>query len=156
MGFEKDFNCVCEAVENIKDLQDAVEDQCPTSCFSNLLSPVANLGDTIPFILYTKKGDLLKAFGNVGELMGGDCFKTPFFRVEDIRGNCCATLSLLMPLRNGDLVDFDDCDVDVCDVNGLVKTDFCIEVDLTCFCAIQCLNPRLVNNNVAGVGDRKK
>ncbi len=149
-----DFNCVCDAIQNIKDLQDAVEDQCPTSCFSDLLSPANFVGDTIPFLLYTKKGDLFKAFGNIGELRGGDCFKTPFFRVEGI-DDCCATLSLLRPVG----VDFCDKD-DICDVERLVKTDFCIEVDLGCFCAIQCLDPRLVNNfargNVAGVEDRVK
>ncbi|KAA0546545.1 spore coat protein [Bacillus sp. BGMRC 2118] len=128
----KEFNCVCDAVENIHDLQEAVEDQCPTSCYSNLLSPANFLGDTIPFILYTKKGEPFKAFGNIG---GEDCFKTPFFRVENI-DDCCATLSLLMP----------DCS-DICGVNNLVKTAFCIEVDLSCFCAIQCLDPRLVVNS---------
>lgn len=149
-------NCVCEAVQNIKDLQDAVEDPCPTSCFSNLLSPANFVGDTIPFLLYTKKGELFKAFGNVGELRGGDCFKTPFFRVENVNGDCCATLSLLRPIGT----DF-NCKDDICDVENLVKTDFCIEVDLSCFCAIQCLDPRLVvdffpmnnNNSVAGVED---
>ncbi|MBM7659728.1 spore coat protein Z [Bacillus mesophilus] len=139
-----DFNCVCKAVQNIKDLQDAVEDNCPTSCFSDLLSPANFVGDTIPFLLYTKKGDLFKAFGNIGELRGGECFKTPFFRVEGIDG-CCATLSLLRPIG----VDFCETD-DICNVERLVKTDFCIEVDLGCFCAIQCLDPRLVTNFFRG------
>ncbi|MFC4320618.1 CotY/CotZ family spore coat protein [Litchfieldia salsa] len=138
----KDLNCVCDAVQNIADLQDAVEDCCPTSCYENLLSPVANLGDTIPFMLTNKCGDLFKAFGNVGQLEAGDCFETVFFRVETIRNDCCATLSLLQPTEAIDC----DCKEKVCDVTGLEKTDYCIEVDLTCFCAIQCLSPRLVTN----------
>ncbi|MBE4909411.1 spore coat protein [Bacillus luteolus] len=146
---DKDLNCVCEAVLNIKDLQDAVDDDCPTSCFSNLLAPTQFVGDTIPFLLYTKKGDLFKAFGNVGELLPGDCFKTPFFRVEDVRKDCCATLSLLRPVDGRG-----SCKDDVCDVERLVRTDFCIEVDLRCFCAIQCLDPRLVVRNfVADIDD---
>ena len=52
----KDRNCVCEAVEAILDAQEEVQDRCPTSCFSDLLSPVAFRGDTIPFMLFTKKG----------------------------------------------------------------------------------------------------
>lgn len=148
---DKDLNCVCEAVLNIADLQDAVEDDCPTSCFSNLLAPTQFVGDTIPFLLYTKKGDLFKAFGNVGELLPGDCFKTPFFRVEHVRRDCCATLSLLRPVNAHGTV---DCATDVCDVDNLVRTDFCIEVDLSCFCAIQCLDPRLVVRNfVADIDD---
>jgi spore coat protein Y/spore coat protein Z len=128
-------NCVCDAVENILDQQEAVNDKCSTSCYSNLLNPVKSLGDTIPFILFNEKGSLFKAFGNVG----GDCFETAFFRVENIK-NCCATLRLLLPLDcHGHLAH------DVCDVKKLVKTKNCVEVDLTCFCAIQCLSPRLVN-----------
>ncbi|MBD8067499.1 CotY/CotZ family spore coat protein [Bacillus sp. PS06] len=137
-----DLNCVCDAVQNIADIQDAVEDRCPTSCFENLLSPVEFVGDTVPFMLYNQCNDLFKAFGNVGQLDDGDCFETVFFRVETIRNGCCATLSLLRP-TNG--VDF-DCKDDVCDVTGLEKTDYCIEVDLSCFCAIQCLSPQLVTN----------
>ncbi|MGG4031285.1 CotY/CotZ family spore coat protein, partial [Bacillus subtilis] len=33
----------------------------------------------------------------------------------------------------------------VCEVFRLEKTNYCIEVDLDCFCAINCLNPRLIN-----------
>lgn len=127
--------CVCDAVENIFEQQEAVQDNCPTSCYSNLLNPVKSLGDTIPFILYNEKGTLFKAFGNVGD----NCFETAFFRVENIR-HCCATLRLLLPLDcHGHLTH------EVCNVKELVKTKNCIEVDLTCFCAIQCLSPKLVN-----------
>jgi spore coat protein Y len=139
-----DKNCVCEAVEEILDAQEAVEDQCATSCFSNLLSPSMAPGrDTIPFILYDKKGKPFKAFGNIGarQMVNGEqkCFRTFFFRVEDVK-DCCATLKLLK-VDNEENPE-DPCDLDADDV--LVKTDFCIEVDLTCFCAIQCLSPDLL------------
>ncbi|MBE4909412.1 spore coat protein [Bacillus luteolus] len=137
-------NCVCEAVEAILDAQDAVNDKCPTSCFQDLLNPAVAPGrDTIPFILFDKKGGLFKAFGNVGKRLPlgdeMDCFKTIFFRVENIKDDCCATLSLLRP-ENGDIKD--PCDLGAED--RLFRTDFCIEVDLSCFCAIQCLSPDLV------------
>lgn len=143
---DRDNNCVCEAVEQILAEQEAVEEvTCPTSCFSNLLGPVTGpQRDTIPFILYGKKGELFKAFGNVGGFTGDmTCFQTIFFRVEAVE-DCCATLSLLRP------VDVDGNTLSVCnpcdeDFFGLEKTDFCIEVDLDCFCAIQCLSPELVD-----------
>ncbi|MED4533619.1 CotY/CotZ family spore coat protein [Metabacillus fastidiosus] len=145
-GKHSDNSCVCDAVEQILAEQEAVEEivGCSTSCYSNLLNPASAPGrDTIPFILFTKKGDLFKAFGNVGGFKGDmTCFSTIFFRVERLE-NCCATLSLLRPI--------DDCGnthhvCEPCDPDffALEKTDFCVEVDLDCFCAIQCLSPELV------------
>lgn len=129
------FNCVCAAIENILDQQNAVLDHCPSSCYSNLLNPVKFLGDTIPFMLLTEQGSPFKAYGDVG----GNCFTTAFFRVESTN-HCCATLRLLLPIDcHGQLAH------DVCDVHELIKTKSCVEIDLTCFCAIQCLSPRLVN-----------
>jgi spore coat protein Y len=148
-GKDRENNCVCEAVEQILAEQEAVEEiKCPTSCFSNLLSPAVNPArDTIPFILFNKKGDPFKAFGNVGGLIGEPaCFKTIFFRVEAVE-DCCATLSLLRPVDDcGNTI----CCIDPCDEDlfGLEKSDFCIEVDLDCFCAIQCLSPELVDRAV--------
>ncbi|MGM0874651.1 MAG: CotY/CotZ family spore coat protein [Bacillota bacterium] len=143
---DRDNNCVCNAVEQILAEQEAVEEiLCPTSCFSNLLNPVAGNKDTIPFMLSNKKGGLFKAFGNVGELTNAmmGCFTTIFFRVEAVE-DCCATLSLLRPvdIEQETLTIVDPCDDEFF---GLVKTDFCIEVDLDCFCAIQCLSPELVD-----------
>jgi spore coat protein Y len=148
---DRDNNCVCDAVEQILAEQEAVEEiTCPTSCFSNLLNPVAGTKDTIPFILTDKKGGLFRAFGNVGGLTGDmTCFKTIFFRVEAL-DDCCATLSLLRPVDiNGNTESVTDpCDEDFF---GLEKSDFCVEVDLDCFCAIQCLSPDLVDR----IADRK-
>lgn len=131
----KEVNCVLNTIVNIHEIQEAVEDQWRTSFYRNLLSPSNFAGDTIPFILYTTEGEPFYAYGNVGGLKGGDCFKTAFFRIENIH-NSCVTLSLLEP--NG---------FKIWDTNNLVKTHFCIEVDLSCFCAIQCLNSRLVVNS---------
>lgn len=51
----RDENCVCDAVEKILAEQEAVEEQCPTGCYTNLLSPTVTGKDTIPFLLFDKK-----------------------------------------------------------------------------------------------------
>lgn len=139
-------NCVCDAVEQIIKEQDAVEETtaCSTRRFGNLLSPTVSGKDTIPFLLYDKKGGLFSTFGNVGGFSDDmQCFESIFFRAESLK-DCCATLSILRPVDiNGDTLSVcHPCDPDFF---GLEKTDFCIEVDLTCFCAIQCLSPDLVD-----------
>lgn len=61
------------------------------------------------------------------------------FRVEHISDHC-ATLSLLIAFdKDRHILDFTDKD-SVCDVFRLEKSKYCIEVDLDCFCAIECLN----------------
>jgi spore coat protein Y len=135
-------NCVCDAVRNILAQQDAVEEQCTSSCFSNLLAPIANGADTIPFILYTKKGTPFSAFGGFSPTPQlRDTFRTPFFRVRDL-DDCCATLELLEPIG---VPEGQDCEADIeriiCRTDSLRRSNFCIEVDLDCFCAIQCFNP---------------
>lgn len=52
-----DENCVCDAVDKILAEQEAVEDKCPTSRYSNLLSPTVSGKDTIPFLLFDKRAD---------------------------------------------------------------------------------------------------
>jgi hypothetical protein len=140
--------CVLDAVEAIKDAQDAVE-QCKTSCFDNLLAPTGVEGDTIPFVLSNSDGSPFHAFGDVGN----NCFVSIWFRVEEIRG-CCATLRVLKPFEGpnnpltvAELVGSDKCCISLvgaCKLMSLEKTKTCIEVDLSCFCAIQCLKPSLV------------
>jgi hypothetical protein len=142
-------NCVLDAVEAIKDAQDAVE-ACKTSCFNNLLAPTGVEGDTIPFILKNDDGSPFHAFGNVGD--NSDCFVSIWFRVEDIRGKC-ATLQVLKPFDSNneltveELTGNDGCCISLvgaCLLDRLQKTNNCIEVDLSCFCSIQCLSPSLV------------
>ncbi|RSK26510.1 spore coat protein Z [Bacillus sp. HMF5848] len=156
---EKDNRCVCETLEFIADLQDAVEDDdfCAHNCNNPVLGEVFNnqpRANTRPFVLYTKEGKLFKALfkpvmiptdadaedfehgGHHGHKKGcndfDDCL-SPFFRVESVK-DCCAVLRVLMPVGRGD----DACDV----VEGdqrLIATNSCITVDLDCFCAVQCL-----------------
>ncbi|RSL30804.1 spore coat protein [Salibacterium salarium] len=147
---EESGSCVCDAVTAIKKAQDEVDNNgrgdCRNNCFNSLLSPNGNTNglDTVPFILQTKKGEYFYSVGAIGR---NDCFQTIFFRVESVdEDNCCATLSMLRP--DSDL-DFDKCCVDptsICDVDELERTRYCIEVDLDCFCSIQCLDPNLVGD----------
>ncbi|WP_240374893.1 CotY/CotZ family spore coat protein [Bacillus piscicola] len=142
-------SCVCDALVNIHKAQEKVErneDNCRNSCYTDLLNPRGkhhrHPHDTVPFMLQNKDGKYFYATGGIGR---DDCFQTVFFRVESIdEDNCCATLSMLRPDSD---IDFDDCCVDptsLCDVDELEKTRYCIEVDLTCFCAVQCLEPEIV------------
>ncbi len=84
---QKTTYCVREAVENIEDLQNAVEEDCPTGCYSNLLSPAYTLGNTVPFAIFTSKSKPFTAFGNVGELDNGPCFNTVF---SELKGSVTA------------------------------------------------------------------
>lgn len=94
--------------------------------------------DTIPLIISNQKCPL-EAFGRT---VNGKFFVTSVFRLEKLdTKHCCATLSLLEP------VDMDGCPIEfLCDeIYSLNKTDQCIIVDLSCFCKIEPLSPKLVN-----------
>lgn len=98
--------------------------------------------DTIPFMLFGNKNCQMPftAFSISDE----GCVKTPFFRLEKLEEEkCCAVLSLLKA------VDMDGVPVDSCDeIHSLLKTDSCVIVDLTCFCVISSLSPKLVNRTL--------
>ncbi|GHH98420.1 CotY/CotZ family spore coat protein [Neobacillus kokaensis] len=94
--------------------------------------------DTIPFMI-SNKNCRFEAFGRN---VNGKFFTTPFFRLEKLDANhCCASLSLLEP------VDMDGCPLEFfCDeVYSLIKTDNCIIIDLSCFCTIEPLSPKIVD-----------
>lgn len=139
--------CVCEVVRAIKDIQDAAEDvcECPTNCFQDPLGSLIKPGkrqraDTRVFVLKTADGSPFHAF-----FRGDDCACVSiFFRVEDIFDNCCATLRVIRPVdRSGNTVELTkDCCVDlkaVCEIYDFEATNDCVTVDLSCFCAIQCI-----------------
>ncbi|MDF1507470.1 CotY/CotZ family spore coat protein [Robertmurraya sp. DFI.2.37] len=139
-------NCVCEVVRAIKDIQDAAEDvcECPSNCFQEPLGSLIKPGkrqrvDTRVFVLKTADGSPFHAFFRHDECA---CVSI-FFRVEEIFDNCCATLRVIKPVQNGEAVDLThgSC-IDlskICQVEGFRSTNDCITVDLSCFCAIQCV-----------------
>lgn len=101
--------------------------------------------------------------GNGGKDKKDNACISIFFRVEDVFDNCCAVLRVLEPIKfeghnnnNGNnnqgqqeqkvktvnLVKDKECCIDlnaVCDVDFFRSTNDCITVDLSCFCAIQCI-----------------
>ncbi|HEO8421086.1 CotY/CotZ family spore coat protein [Niallia sp. FSL W8-0635] len=140
-------SCVCEVVRAIKDIQDNAEDtcECETNCFSeplgSLVSPTKrNKADTRVFVLSTADGSPFHAF-----YTGSDCnCVSIFFRVEDVFDNCCAVLRVLAPIgKDGetlDIVGHKGIDLSkICELEGFVRTSSCITVDLSCFCAVQCI-----------------
>lgn len=140
---KQDQNCsIYHAILELKRQQDHLGG-CPTSCFSSLFSKLFKV-DTIPFLLYTEEG-LFKASGVVESYNGTcDSFYTSFFRIENVDTiNKCVILSLLLPLSlSGFLVD------EMCDVERLERTNICVNVDLSCFCAVQCLDISLMKKIV--------
>ncbi|WP_080847115.1 CotY/CotZ family spore coat protein [Cytobacillus gottheilii] len=160
-GKKDDFkgqSCVCEVVRAIKDIQDNAEDtcECPSNCFLEPLGAISPSNhkkrkspDTRVFVLKTADGSPFHAFFT----NRSDCACVSiFFRVEDVFDNCCAVLRVLEPVSecegqggrpNFETVDIvDDCCIDlkkVCKVDGFRSTDDCITVDLSCFCAVQCI-----------------
>lgn len=135
MGKERcEEHCLCDEMEQLLEEQQrlALED------FRFVRDEIGY--DTIPFVLSNGKCP----FEVFGRTRLGVFFTTQVFRIENIDSrHCCATLSLLMP------VDMDGYPVEFCDdVFSLVRTDNCIIVDLSCFCSIQPLSPRLVNREL--------
>ncbi|QGH34603.1 spore coat protein [Gracilibacillus salitolerans] len=138
-------SCVCDVVRAIADAQDnVVEIGCDVSCarsIQDLVSPARGNGlDTVPFILYDKKGKPFKGFGT--EVSDGrfECFSSFIFRVTEVDDeDCCAVLELLV-FDNDDTTCGDPCEqLDNEKIKDLQRTGICITVDLDCFCAITCL-----------------
>jgi len=145
-------NCVCEVVRAINELQNnavSPEDCQPcTSCFNeplgSLVSPATTV-DTRVFVLKNADGSPFHAFLTDEN----HACVSIFFRVEDVFDNCCATLRVLVPAKTEgnncgpvNLVSGDKCCIDltkICHVNSFMASNDCITVDLSCFCAIQCI-----------------
>nr|WP_106783859.1 CotY/CotZ family spore coat protein [Lysinibacillus timonensis] len=156
--------CICEVVKSILKIQnEAVRhdcDTCGTSCF---LEPLGGLShrsrnaDTRVFMLLDELGKPFKVVAR----RGGEFFFTPFFRVEDVFGDCCATLRALAPVgaaeANGLELEEEEEETDVLtetvlfeendnlnpdefgEIRRFRKTETCVTVDLDNFTAIQCV-----------------
>ncbi|MEG0258532.1 MAG: CotY/CotZ family spore coat protein [Lysinibacillus sp.] len=149
----KSNGCVCEVVRAILVIQEqAVRDECghcTSSCFleplGGIVSPARNShADTRVFMLITKDGTPFKAFFNSPKADKCHCTSV-YFRVEEMFDHCCATLRVLEPEdRSHDTVGIVTCEGNVdmkalCDVKRWQSTESCITVDLSCFCAVQCI-----------------
>ena len=153
-GGSSTTGCVCEVVRAILDIQNqAVQDDCSTcttNCFleplGGILSPARKTADTRVFTLLTKFGTPFMATFS-SSMDTNDICTSIYFRVEDVFDDCCATLRVLIPLDavGGDAVDLlneEGTQVSmrsICDVNSFAASDSCVTVDLSCFCAVQCI-----------------
>ena len=151
-GGSSTTGCVCEVVRAILDIQNqAVQDDCSsctTNCFleplGGIVSPARSSADTRVFTLLTKCGSPFMANFS-SEMNTDDVCTSIYFRVEDVFDDCCATLRVLIPLgRTGvvDLLNTDGTHINmraVCDVEDFAASDSCVTVDLSCFCAVQCI-----------------
>ncbi|MDR4985695.1 spore coat protein [Bacillus cereus] len=137
-----DFNCVSNVVRFIHELQECATTTCGSGCEVPFLGAhnSASVANTRPFILYTKAGTPFEAFAPVGDLK--HC-TSPIFRVESIDDDDCAVLRVLaVVLGNGSSVPPGDdpiCTFLNVPNAKLKSTPACLTVDLSCFCAIQCL-----------------
>ncbi|SDN62703.1 Spore coat protein Z [Psychrobacillus sp. OK028] len=129
-------HCICEALFELKILQDLLQNS-QTKFFGNLLAKIVGT-DTIPFLLVTQNGEFL----SLHSVMEG--IETKFFRIESVDlDNCCATISLLRPLDiEGSLTN------SPCDVVKLEKTSICKVVDVSCICAIQPLDTEMLKRKI--------
>lgn len=157
--FGKD--CICETVRAIKEVQDSVDrrnDDCDNNCFDLLGDRKCRCRkrrrhDTVPFFLQNDQGiPFFTATVRETETgTGCEVVITPFFRVSKIKG-CCAVLELLdtgldipFPPQGNSLAMFQILQEDARCLD-LRRTGKCITVDLSCFCAIQCLDPAYVRD----------
>lgn len=127
-------NSLYELMEGLLNKQERFEDE--QQAFSS-----GNKKDSIPFLLYTKQGELFKGKKAEGE---DDWLDSPFFTVKNVNINSgCATLSVLEP------VDIDGCRVEAAaEVFSLLHTNFCLTVNLNFFCAIQPLSANLIERPI--------
>jgi spore coat protein Y len=133
--------CILEALKTIKSHQDFKKDPLLSSSYKYL-----KMKDTIPVILWKDSG-LFELTGYISDHLEdkkSDSFCTSFFRIENIdEKQKCATLSLLKPL------DIDGClSKEICEMVRLERTPICVEVDLSCFCAVHFLNDELLNRKI--------
>ncbi|KFM99777.1 spore coat protein [Bacillus clarus] len=134
-------HCVADVVKFINELQDCSTTTCGSGCEIPFLGAhnTASVANTRPFILYTKTGTPFEVFAPSGNLH--QC-STKVLRVESVDDDSCAVLRALTVTIGGEPVPPGD--DPVCAFlnvpNATLKaTTTCITVDLSCFCAIQCL-----------------
>ena len=143
--------CVEEILEAILRAQKKVEDHhkdclsCKESIDDLLHEHKKPNKNTIPFILFCGC-EPFKATG-VTTLPGGPkdkkfaCITSFIFRISDLKDQCAELELLAFKPKKDDSKKFrSPCDqIDHEKVEDLVRTGICINVDLSCFCAVTCL-----------------
>ena len=136
-------NCIVGALLELIEVQDFLI-QTSTPLLGKILGKLAGI-DTIPFILLTEKG-VFKLSGIVDNHITNkkEYFTTSYYRVNSIeKGSTCVNLTLLRPIN------IENKNVDsFCEVVKLEKTPVCVEIDLSCICGLQILDPNLLKRKI--------
>ncbi|TLS35359.1 CotY/CotZ family spore coat protein [Pseudalkalibacillus caeni] len=170
--------CVCDVLTQVLAAQEETQAAgCTQGCFESIISPTEVGPETIPFMLKGKDNSLHFELGFPTDREGNitECFATIFFRINEVFDNCCATIELLAAYEGGDLVPLFGpgnsptgnttraINIDpLCSSNQgagfdtLVRTGVCAQVDLNCFCGVQCLSPQLVGTVSNGAAAARK
>jgi hypothetical protein len=147
-------NCVRRTLKRILEAQKKAEkDHCnPCHNCTNLQSDHSKCKrNTIPFILYCdcapfEATGVTTCFDECTQKEKFICFSTYIFKIIDLDEDC-AVLELLK-FKNHDLCTSSCgaehfcspcCQLSCENVEDLIPTCICIDIDLTCFCAIACL-----------------
>ncbi|RHW39851.1 spore coat protein CotZ [Lysinibacillus yapensis] len=153
--FIHDEGCICEVVKTILKLQNHAvrhDDKCGTSCFVEPIGGLSKHGhaDTRVFMLLDKHGKPFTVLARKRSTWQA----TPFFRVEDVFGDCCATLrAVAYNFETGAAEEVDEEEADTVFLEGTQmldpiafgeikrfrRTETCVTVDLNDFTAIQCI-----------------
>ncbi|KAF0817875.1 MULTISPECIES: CotY/CotZ family spore coat protein [unclassified Cytobacillus] len=152
-------NCVEEVLEAIDKAQRKVrdEDDCKTSCKDSIDRLMAGSKkpkkNTIPFILYCGDCEPFKATGVTAFTHHSKekkfaCITSFIFKIKEFDGQC-AVLELLTfkhckssrdPFKHASKDFCSPCSqIDHENIEDLAGTGICINVDLSCFCAVTCL-----------------
>ena len=143
MGELCNEHCICEALKEIKLLQNIPKEESP---LKKELGYNNEYFDTIPFILQTPYGHPFFTWGNIGT---EDCFVTVFFKVIEV--DCyhqCAALQLLKP--NISIIDPETNEIEigkVCEVDYVTKTFEYVKVELSYYTAIKCIHPTFLKRS---------
>ena len=157
---KKHGNCVKEVLEAILEAQKKVKkgEECKNSCKESIKELLGEekkpKKNTIPFLLYCGDCEPFKATGvttvcHQSKEKKFACITSFIFRIKDFDGKC-AVLELLTfkPSKytkdtfqkNISKSTCSPCSqIDCENVKDLISTGICINVDLSCFCAVTCL-----------------
>ncbi|GGH71428.1 spore coat protein [Compostibacillus humi] len=147
-------HCVEEVLEAIVEAQrKAKDDHCDTSCSHSIDDLLGkrkrSKKNTIPVILYCGcdpfKGTGVATYTCDSKKKRFKCVESFLFKVKDVKHGC-AVLELLAFKsdfkhdKKKDHLCCPCCQIDHKPVHDLFGTGICITVDLSCFCAVSCLD----------------
>jgi Spore coat protein Z len=145
LEIEKEKNnltCIHKALAEVKKLQDFIN-QADIPYLGKVFSKMTGV-DTVPIMLYTKDGKLAFTGFDIEPCGEEASFKTSYFRMEKLHEQSgCATISLLRPLcicgKNKH---------SCCEILVLKRTDTCLTIDVSCICAVQCIDIDLLKRKI--------